>query len=501
MNKQFLCCVAVGVSFLVSFSSVWASQSEKDEWVTMDEPSFQKLLVDYEANPTLLAEDRNLIKQLSGEQLTRAIEYLGLDHFTYLHPVILRPNQYPQIDGRAIDSLSVQAVRGGKMIPIPFQIDEIDEQGWVFTGEDAPYDLLGEAGVYDENDELIFMFRDTGRLRYNELTMAKPPGDGQIIKEMVLKDAQGKKRYAYLMKNSTARNTADYVLFDIDTGVAQTVFYNFKTKPDNFLVFEDFKANVGDQQNHRIVDSILVDVSTNVFTKWSPRISLNNFDNLQAQPVASKDGQVRAATLIKLWVVIAKVPVFRIVAQLNVWDQGLGLPIRINIPGAEILTGFLVDPLIDIAIDFNELTGAHVNSAISPDPDGFGVVDGMMSDFEKNSQITLKDNWMWLESGHGWDVFFQLDTPPDLDVGVSMFYQDDPSLVYKNEAFAGAWPRVGYRIDRLPKEELNIDIDVQFWFPDTVGLAGPASFNEAMSSVPKLVIRDYRPDQRVAEVQ
>lgn len=505
MKKMLACLVAIVSGFIVSNSAnVYALdrvvQGDEKQWSTLSEPEFQKLLIQYQANPTLLAEERDIIKQLSGDQLRRAIEFLQLTHFTYLHPVVLRPNQYPLLNDRPISSISLQTVREDTLIPIPFQVDEIDEKGWVYTGENAPYDLLGEEGVYDENDELIFMYRDTGTVQYDPLTMPEPPGGGKIVEEIVLQDNLGRKRYAYVVEGSEARNNADYVLFDMPTGTADTVFYNFKTKPDNFLVFEDFKANVGDWQHHRIVDAILVDISTNVLTKWSPRISLNNFDNLQAVPIASKDGPVRAATLVKLWVVVANVPVFRIIAQLNVWDQGLGLPIRINIPGAEVLTNLLVNPLIDIAIDFNEMTGARVNSAISPDPMGYALVDGKIGDFEQQAQITLENNWLWMESGHGWDVFFNLDVPDDVDIGVSLFYQDDPKKVYKNESFPGAWPRVGYRIDRLPSDRLNIDVDVQFWFPDTVGKTGPLSFEKEMNNAPAITVRPFQAGAKIADL-
>lgn len=484
--------------FPICFFSSSLVLAQTSEWEIMSDENFKKVLADYEANPALFFEDRSLITHLSGEQLATMIKSLGLTHFSYLHPVVMKAPELLSLNGKPIDTLSVMSVRGGKLIPIPYQIDEIDSHGWVYTGKGSPYDIKGEEGILDEQDELVFMYRDTGRQRYNPAIMNAV--DGDIVRQLEFDNGDGSKRYAYIVEGSSARSKADYVSFDMNTGKAETTFYNFKTKPTNFLVFEDFKARVGDNQSQRVLDAVLVDVSTNVFSKWSPRISLNNFDNLEAVPFASKDGPVRAATLIKLWVVIAKIPVFRIIAQMDVWDQGLGLPVKINIPGAEILTKMLVDPYINIALDFTDITGGHVTAALSPDTSQYGVVDGVMSDFEKNSNISLADNWLWVESGHGWDVFFDLQVPQDLDVGVSLFYEDDPNSFYKNESFPGAKPRAGWTIDRLPKDRLNIDLRANFWFPDTVGSGGPVAFKQAKMLAPIAQVSIFN-EERIASVE
>lgn len=483
--------------FLIISSGLFFSSSvfaQADEWVIMSDEDFQKMLLDLEANPALFSDNRDLITHLSGEQLATMIDTLGLTHFTYLHPVVMKASEeLTSLKGKTIDSLSIMSVRDGKLIPIPYQIDEIDEKGWVYTGDDAPYDIKGKEGILDEDDELVFMYRDTGRAQYNPELMNAI--DGKVIKELSFDNGDGTSRYAYVVEGSKLRSTGNYVDFNMHNGKADTTFYNFKTKPDNFLVFEDFKARVGDNQSQRVLDAVLVDVSTNVFSKWSPRISLNNFDHLEAQPFASKDGPVRAATLIKLWVVIAKVPVFRIIAQLDVWDQGLGLPVKINIPGAEILTKMLVEPYINIALDFTDITGGKVTAALSPDPTKYGIVDGVMSDFEKNSNISLEHNWLWVESGHGWDVFFDLVVPLDLDVGVSLFYEDDLNSLYKNESFPGAKPRAGWVVDRLPKDRLNIDLRANFWFPDTVGPGGPLAFKKLKASAPIAQVSTFKAEQ------
>ncbi len=472
--------------FLVAVLMPSLVYSANADWKIMPDDQFQQFLAQYKANPAFLVENPDVIRQLSGEQLSQAIETLGFDHFTYLWPVVKTVNDLPQLQGKAIADLSIMTVRGGKLIPIPFQIDEMDEEGWVYIEDNPIYDLKGQLGVFDEDDELLFMYRDTGVEQYDSQTHGLESGN--VISEFVFSGKNGVDRYAYIVEGTDQRSKADYVRFDTENNIGDTTFYTFQTKKDNILEFTDFRAKVGDQQNQTVLDALIVNIATNVFSKWTPRIELNNFNNLKAAPFATKDGQIRAVTTLKLWVVIAKIPVFRIVAQLGMWDQGLGVPIRLELPGGEILTKMLINPNIDFLLDFHQMTGAKINTALAQGPGNFGVVDGSVDEFEKNAQISLEDNWMWLESGHGWDVMFTFNSPPDLDVGLSFFYEDDPKSVKKFETDPGAFPRMGYRIDRLPKDKLKIDVDVTFWFPDTVGPAGAGAFYADMSRPPVVAV-------------
>lgn len=496
MKKSFMSRTSALALFLLTFCttssitfslpSLAATSSEKIGWTVMPDEQFRQFLEAYRANPAFLVENPEVIRQLSGEQLSEAITSLGFDHFTYLWPVVKTVKDMPQLKGKPIDELSIMTIRNNKLVPIPFQIDEMDEEGWVYINDNPIYDLKGTAGLFDESDELLFMYRDTGTEQYKpEVHLTE---SGAVISEFVFSDKNGINRYAYIVEGSDQRSTADYVRFDMETNTGDTTFYTFQTKKDNILEFTDFKAKVGDRQDQKVLDALIVNIATNVFSKWSPRIELNNFNNLKAAPFATKDGPIRAVTTLKLWVVIAKIPVFRIVAQLGMWDQGLGIPIRLELPGGEILTQMLIDPNIDFVLDFHQMTGARINTALAQGPGQHGVVDGKLGDFEKNAQISLNDNWMWLESGHGWDVMFTFNSPPDLDVGLSFFYEDDPKSQNKYETDPGAFPRMGYRIDRLPKDKLKIDVDVTFWFPDTVGSAGAGAFYADMSRPPLVAV-------------
>jgi len=495
MNKQMLVRTLPQVtrflilSFFLSFATM--ASANNNDWVIMPDDQFKVFLEEYKANPSYLAENPDVIRSLSGEQLSEAIGTLGFDHFTYLWPVVRNIKNVPQLEGESIPDLSVMTIRKGKLVPIPFQIDELDVEAWVYIKENPIYDLKGKEGIFDEDDELLFMYRDTGVEKYNPVD--HPLNSGKIMLELEFNDKKkGSNRYAYIVKGSKERSSADYVHFDTETNRGDTTFYTFQTKEDNILEFTDFKAKVGDRQNIKVLDALIVNIATNVFSSWSPRIQLDNFDNLKAAPFATKDGTIRSVTTLKLWVVIAKIPVFRIVAQLGMWDQGLGIPVRLELPGGEILTKMLINPNIDFLLDFNQMKDAKIDTALAKGPGDYGVVDGKVDEFEKNAEISLMDNWLWLESGHGWDVYFTFDAPSDLDVGLSFFYEDDPKSTHVSETDPGANPRMGYRIDKLPKDKLMIDVDITFWFPDTVGSEGPADFHDKMAHPPEMNVNEIR---------
>lgn len=456
-------------AFLLSLSVFLIAPLSHAKVEYMADEQFQSLLSEYKADPTYLARNSELMTKLSPEQLSTAILDLGFTHFTYLYPVELPGSDLGDLVGESLDQLSLVTIRQGKIIPIPFQFDEYDTKGWVYLEGEGKID--GTLGVLDNNDQLVFMYRDTG-----EHISTVGESDLNIVKEVEL-ERDGQKRYVYVVKGSAERSDVSYVTYDFETSAVKTTFFGFDTDTENFLNFEDFYALIGPKAGARVLDSVYAEIDTGVLTRFAPRVNLNTFEDLKAVPVGAVSGPVKTNVIIKLTVIVAKIPVFKIRAQMDIFDQMLGFKARINIPGADILTRFLVEPHIYIALDFNDQTGARFNSAITPDGNAWAIVDGELSDFEKNLDIDRERSWLWLSSPHGWDVFARINIPETFPVGVKLLYVDDPENEMKFENFPGAYPRAGFDVYELPKDFQEIDLDVQFFFPDQLGM-GPAEFKE-----------------------
>ncbi|PCJ15191.1 MAG: hypothetical protein COB04_13520 [Gammaproteobacteria bacterium] len=475
---------AVLIAALLSFFNSFAHA----EYDSISPPDFQKFLTQYQAKPSLLREQPELLKALNKDQLSEAIESLGLDHFHYLHPVVIKGDQFPKLVGRNSSDISLATVRGGKLISVPSQIDDLDTSGWIYVEGQSSNPLTGTQGVFDSTDELIFMYRDTGSKQYID-TIPNATG-GEVVQELVFTDNKNQQRYAYVINKAKQLSTVDYVSFDLEQGKADTTFYNFKVDPNNVLDFQDFKANVGDWQDHRLLDAIFFEINTGIFSRWTT-ISLDNFNNFEATPVAVIDGPIRAAVLLKIWVKYGNIPLMRIWGQLNVYDQSLAIPLKIEIPGGDILAKTLVDPKIDFLLDFNGYEGARI--AASGTPEGqFGVVDGVMSDFEKNADMSNDQPWLWMESGHSWDLFATAQIPKSWPAKLSLAYLDDFDDEVENENFPGAWPRAGFRVSELPTDSLDISLNIDLRFPDTVGKAGPHEFAKLALNPPVLQVQEFK---------
>lgn len=78
---------------------------------------------------------------------------------TRLHdPVILRTSLLHALPDRRTANLRLYSARSGVLAPIPFQFDARDDEGdVVFSEKDLP-----RPSTFDDNDDFIFMAKDTG---------------------------------------------------------------------------------------------------------------------------------------------------------------------------------------------------------------------------------------------------------------------------------------------------------------------------------------------------
>lgn len=430
-----------------------------------------------ERDPAAMNKMRPVLERLSAPQMAQAITSTGNSHFTWLYPMILRAQDYPTLAGIPIAQLSVLAVRGDKLIPIPFQIDEFDTRGLVYIqGVATPGSLNpgfitrerkadGVAGRYDNSDELVFMYRDAGRHKASAGQLAQLLDSNNRIKLLGVLELRRDglpPRYAYVMQNQPLRANADYVRVDLAKGIAQTTVADIEWDPASMAMLKRIAPRVGPSSGKNIVDGVYGEVSTGLMQK-NLRFSLNTTDNIRVQPVAVRDGPVRALMLVKLRIFYAGIPIFHDFLNVAMYEQGASLLARIrldSLDAAKYFVNMIKEPRIEATIDFANLDGAEVRWEALHNSSERAIVDGSMNTIEDAmNTIRMPGDWIWLDSKRGWHFFFSnnFSVEPDgllqafIDgMDVHMIYEDGADKTRAGERIPGAGPRFGVTTRGMP---------------------------------------------------
>ena len=191
----------------------------------------------------------------------------------------------PAIANSSIDRLQVMASFGGRLKPIPFQVDEVLPDGR-YALPRGPEPLADDSpGIYDKDDELVLMVSDLGD-RLNDLTEL-PEYSAEIE---VIDPIDNQARYAYVAKvESPRRNPTDYVDYDPRTSRIESEHYRLtftQELPNDFSLQSHKKEglpNLIDRLKLRITAKILLGLSTFHLSEGDVRNQL----------VAYNDGPIR----------------------------------------------------------------------------------------------------------------------------------------------------------------------------------------------------------------
>jgi hypothetical protein len=142
-----------------------------------------------------------------------------------LGPVIVKGASLPStILGKLTRKYRLFAFRDKDLIPVPFQIDECDENGEIIPKIGPKARLDSDRGAFDKTDELVFMAWDTG-----VKVPGKPSIDGcEAFAEVSVPDpVSSAVGYAYLARCSKppAPSPKKYVNWDPDNRIASTKSY------------------------------------------------------------------------------------------------------------------------------------------------------------------------------------------------------------------------------------------------------------------------------------
>lgn len=215
---------------------------------------------------------------------------------TRLHdPVIVKTALLSGLPTRDTAGYRLYSVQQGHLSPIPFQFDERDNAGEIVFSEAAAKNEFR----LDENDELVFMAKDTGDRIAAELVPATSDAAVEIEVTDPVTRARG---WAYLLHFSESVppfSPVTYARFDAEANQAQALFYRVDYYPGRnfFTGLRITPAAGGTDENILVRMNLRVHPTFSLLlTTWSPLFTEEDFSVLVD---GVKNGPVRAIRRVR----------------------------------------------------------------------------------------------------------------------------------------------------------------------------------------------------------
>lgn len=368
--------------------------------------------------------------------------------------IVLKPGDFKgKMDqSNGLDAFSLVAVKNGQIEAIPFQFDEMTTKDYVYI-EAANTELLGRADSFDENDELLFMYRDAGSKK-GKLNIA----DGKLIAEIEIKLEGGSAKYVYLVKDARLRSDANYVRYSSQLGRTETDYYYLEVNKKNAYLWEEFYFNGFEGADPgRPLDTIKLNGVSKILGGLT--IKTNN-KHMVAKVLAEKVGPIRATTTFKATLTYFKAPVYNTELQIRHYENKIVYDSIFNIPTLRRKT--LTKATVRLTMDGNNLEGAKASFA--HDSNTIASIDGGLSSAEErlmDAVLSGSDNlWAWVETEDNFSLmsiykFEQIAENLDAkkkeskkyDVVVYPWIEDSMKKQIKPEYYKGQSPTIGYEVD------------------------------------------------------
>ena len=263
--------------------------------------------------------------------------------------VKLSGQDFPVVEGKALDTLSVMRVEQGRFVPVAYQFDELDEHGMVWF-EGSEFAMAGDAGQLDQADQLLMMLTDAGP----QAPATLRPAQGSIVADI----AVARNCYFYLVEGNRQRSQNYYVAHDIDNGMTRTALYELNVEPENELNWL-YLGYQGYQGDGSIIDTLKMRMSAGVLSRFT-RMSLDNH-NLRPKQVGHLLGPIRSVMHLRTKVVLAGIPVMTIQVQAMRYAAHYEAHTFARIP--DLYRATLKDPEVAVTVDGNAQIGARVYTA------------------------------------------------------------------------------------------------------------------------------------------
>jgi hypothetical protein len=376
--------------------------------------------------------------------------------------ITVTAQQLPKLNTHPFSVYSLVAIRNGAIEPIAYQFDEMTKDGFVYidganslalTFEGVKSHIKGQEHFFDEDDELLFMFRDAGDKKPKNL----PKVVEAFIAEIAIKADDGKSRYVYLVKGARLQSEANYVRYSSEIGRAETDFYSLKVDQKNALVWDEFYFEGYDGAHPRQpFDTMKMGMGGHVLPAGGIPVYLTN-KSLKAKALAEKVGPIRATATYRLTLKFLGLPWFVNKLQIRHYEKQVRYDFIMRMP--ELRRQAMANLRVKMTMDGYDLDGADV--VFSQRVNSVEKVDGKVSDIEAamNGFELDKDqnNWIWLDSNHNFATFMAFELAHTTRINKSFntprvryLYSDSKEDKQRQEFHKGQLPDAGFEV-KMPQ--------------------------------------------------
>ena len=358
-----------------------------------------------------------------------------------LEVTIIKGKKLPALLNKNIDSYSIMAVVNNKLEAIPFQFDDKNIRGLTYV-PGGRLDVKGQAGVFEEDDELVFMYKDMAPQATAEM---RKMVSGEVVSELEISE-KNSSRYAYVIKGNAQRSLKSYASYNMDTGLVTTESYTLDIDPDNIFVWEDWRHNgfEGTSSAPNVLDTMKI----RIYAKLGFLGATLYNSLIPIKTLAVKNGPVRAIVEADGSVSMLGIKLATSGLSATFTSQTIEYPLYLEIPRA---AGALSDFRMDVTYDFVDFEGSRFRTALGPKEP---LITGSEESRElyENYKMDLDNPWVSLSTGKKWDMIHLFKHSDNFRPTLSTVYKDVAAghKANKPERYKGSSSEFGTSLSDVP---------------------------------------------------
>jgi len=375
-------------------------------------------------------------------------------------PIVFRAKELtPNLSGVPINHLSLVSYIEGQLKPIPFQIDEMDKAGLVYIPHISKEKISGQLGVFDEDDELVFMASDTGSTAAPTELLSQY----SVLETVNVQLPHLPQAIAYLVRDETARAPDHYIFSDLQQGMIETKSLRIQFDPKDISKIKGIQLKAASGQlSQNLLSKMEFRISTGILNKRL-RVGAELGKDITAKPLAIHTGPVRNTVLLEGRLLFMGMPIYRDRLSMNFYRHSVNMPARFTKTGVRsvgLLMSLIRQPRFELDLTFNHLQGSTlgIDSYLYNDQVHFARVDGMMSGAEYAfNQETLPGDFIWVNSHQGWQCVFT-NTLPVVPGGLFDGFLEGMNIEvdYEDLAYQQGSISVTISVEGLPKAAMGL---------------------------------------------